>query len=88
MYLCKTYEFDSFEEAMDFMQRARAVISRINHHPEWTNRYNRVEVRLTTHDQGNVVTQRDHQLATELDQVFAESPAARTNTTGDWQEIS
>jgi 4a-hydroxytetrahydrobiopterin dehydratase len=88
MYLHKTFEFASFEEAMEYMQRATAVISRINHHPEWTNRYNRVDVRLTTHDQGNVVTQRDHQLATALDQVFAETPASTTKTTGSWQEIS
>ena len=88
MYLSKTYEFDSFEEAMDYMHRATAVISRINHHPEWTNRYNKLEVRLTTHDQGNVVTQRDHQLATELDQLFTETPSSRTKTTGDWHEIS
>lgn len=52
---------------MSFMQAAGADIDRINHHPEWTNVYNRVSVRLTTHDAGNTVTALDVQLAHVLD---------------------
>jgi 4a-hydroxytetrahydrobiopterin dehydratase len=69
--LHKTYTFKSFEEAMKFMQQAVPVISELNHHPEWTNIYNRIIVRLTTHDSGSVVTARDHQLAAALDALVA-----------------
>ncbi|NBU72578.1 MAG: pterin-4-alpha-carbinolamine dehydratase [Bacteroidetes bacterium] len=65
--LHKTYTFISFEEAMKFMQQAVPLISELDHHPEWTNIYNRIIVRLTTHDSGSVVTARDHQLAAALD---------------------
>lgn len=65
--LQKTYTFETFEKAMEFMMRATPHISRFDHHPEWTNLYNRVHVRLTTHDAGGVVTRRDHQLAELLD---------------------
>jgi len=72
--LAKTFEFETFEEAIDFMVRASIVISELDHHPEWTNVYNRVMVSLCTHDAGNVVTQKDHDLATALDQVLLQIP--------------
>jgi 4a-hydroxytetrahydrobiopterin dehydratase len=68
--LTKTFEFQSFEEAIEFMVRASKVISQMDHHPEWTNVYNRVMVSLCTHDAGNVITQKDHDLAAALDAVF------------------
>jgi 4a-hydroxytetrahydrobiopterin dehydratase len=68
--LTKTFEFKTFEAAIDFMVRASIVISELDHHPEWTNVYNRVMVSLCTHDAGNVVTQKDHDLATALDRVL------------------
>jgi len=68
--LAKTFEFETFEEAIDFMVRASIVISELDHHPEWTNVYNRVMVSLCTHDAGNVVTQKDHDLASALDRVL------------------
>jgi 4a-hydroxytetrahydrobiopterin dehydratase len=52
------------------MQRASVVIGELDHHPEWTNVYNRVAVSLCTHDAGNVVTQKDYDLAAALDGVF------------------
>jgi len=70
--LTKTFEFTTFEEAIDFMVRASKVISELDHHPEWTNVYNRVMVSLCTHDAGNVVTQKDHDLASALDQVSSQ----------------
>ena len=69
--LIKTFEFSSFEEAMQFMQNATPFISETDHHPTWTNTYNRVEVKLTTHDAGNSVTQKDRKLAKVLDEVYA-----------------
>jgi len=68
--LTKTFEFQSFEEAIEFMVRASKVISQMDHHPEWTNVYNRVMVSLCTYDAGNVITQKDHDLAAALDAVF------------------
>jgi 4a-hydroxytetrahydrobiopterin dehydratase len=72
--LTKTLEFTTFEEAIDFMVRASKVISELDHHPEWTNVYNRVMVSLCTHDAGNVVTQKDYDLATALDRVLSQIP--------------
>ncbi len=69
--LTKTFEFETFEAAMDFMVRASVEIGKIDHHPEWTNVYNRVIVSLCTHDAGNVVTQKDYDLASALDSILA-----------------
>ncbi|MEY4465078.1 MAG: hypothetical protein RLZZ465_708 [Bacteroidota bacterium] len=69
--LTKTFVFASFEAAMDFMVRAGGVIGEMDHHPRWTNVYNRVEVWLCTHDAGDIVTQKDYDLAAALDAVFA-----------------
>ncbi len=68
--LIKTFEFTSFEEAMLFMQDATPFISKTDHHPTWSNTYNRVQVIITTHDAGNKVTEKDHALATYLDELF------------------
>ena len=64
----------TFEAAIDFMVRASKVISEVDHHPEWTNVYNRVMVALCTHDAGNVVTQKDYDLASALDRVLLQIP--------------
>ena len=64
--ISKTYTFDNFAGAMDFMQRAAGPIDKVDHHPEWTNVYNRVDVRLSSHDAGGI-TDRDIALAKTLD---------------------
>lgn len=69
--LSKTFTFPSFEDAMRFMQQAALFISELDHHPTWTNTYNRVEVQLTTHDVGNKITQKDRDLAKSLDALYA-----------------
>ncbi|MFA9198590.1 MAG: 4a-hydroxytetrahydrobiopterin dehydratase [Aquirufa sp.] len=66
----KTFEFATFEEAMQFMQDATPFISQTDHHPTWSNTYNRVQVIITTHDAGNQVTEKDHTLANYLDELF------------------
>jgi len=71
--LIKTFTFDDFAAAIDFMAAARPRIDELNHHPQWTNVYNRVEVRLSSHDVGGV-TDRDLRLARLLDELA--SPAA------------
>ncbi len=69
-YLLKTFTFKDFETAIEFMQLASLQISKLNHHPEWTNIYNKVEVKLTTHDAKNTITTKDNELAAILDLVF------------------
>ncbi|WP_261345544.1 4a-hydroxytetrahydrobiopterin dehydratase [Aquirufa lenticrescens] len=66
----KTFEFATFEEAMQFMQEATPFISQTDHHPTWSNTYNRVQVTITTHDAGNQVTEKDYTLANYLDELF------------------
>lgn len=67
--LTKTFKFGSFREAMSFMTRVAFEAEELNHHPEWTNVYNRVVVRLNTHDAGGKVTARDVELATRVQKV-------------------
>lgn len=52
--LHRQFEFDDFPAAMAFMVRASRQIDALNHHPEWSNVYNKVDVRLISHDQGGV----------------------------------
>lgn len=66
----KTFEFSTFEEAMQFMQDATPFITQTDHHPTWSNTYNRVQVIITTHDAGNQVTEKDHTLANYLDELY------------------
>ena len=71
----RKFQFASFSEAMNFMQRAVPFIEEMNHHPEWSNVYARVDVRLTTHDAGEV-TDFDWALAQRLDALYAELTAS------------
>ena len=66
----KTYRFDTFESAMDFMQQAALIISEADHHPTWTNTYDQIHVSLSTHDAGNKVTDKDWTLAHALDTLY------------------
>ena len=66
--ISRRYRFGSFVEAFGFMTRAALVAERMNHHPEWANVYNQVDVRLTTHD-ADGLSMRDIELARALDEV-------------------
>lgn len=68
--LFKTFEFPSFMEAMQWMLQCTPAIDALNHHPEWTNVYNKVHVKLCTHDAGNSITNLDYQLAEMLDNLY------------------
>ncbi len=67
--LVKNFQFKSFREAMSFMMRVAFEAEAMNHHPEWTNVYNRVAVRLNTHDAGGKVTSRDAELAERIQKI-------------------
>jgi 4a-hydroxytetrahydrobiopterin dehydratase len=64
----RTYRFGDFNAAFGFMSRAALMAEKLDHHPEWSNVYNRVEVVLATHDAGGV-TALDVRLATFMDEV-------------------
>lgn len=64
--ITKTFTFKDFSEAWGFMNRAALLAEKMDHHPEWFNVYNRVEVKMTTHDAGGV-TSWDIEMATAMD---------------------
>lgn len=66
--LLRTFKFPSFVAAFGFMASAAILAEKLNHHPEWSNVYNRVEVRLTTHDVGGL-SDLDFELAAQFTQL-------------------
>jgi 4a-hydroxytetrahydrobiopterin dehydratase len=62
--------FRDFSEAFAFMTRVALIAEKMDHHPEWTNVYNKVTINLSTHDAGNVVTAKDHALAAAINQLL------------------
>jgi 4a-hydroxytetrahydrobiopterin dehydratase len=67
--LVREFEFSDFQEAFAFMTRVAFMAEKAGHHPNWSNVYNRVTIALTTHDAGNVVTEKDRELAASIDQI-------------------
>ena len=67
--LKKSFKFSDFSEAFAFMTRVALAAEKMDHHPRWTNVYNVVEIELNTHDAGDIVTQKDHQLAAIIDKL-------------------
>ena len=68
--LKRTFEFRDFVEAWGFMSQVAIIAEKMNHHPNWSNVYNQVTIELTTHDAGNTVTEKDHQLAKAIDSLL------------------
>jgi 4a-hydroxytetrahydrobiopterin dehydratase len=67
--LIREFTFGNFQEAFAFMTRVAFLAEHQDHHPEWTNVYNRVTIRLSTHDAGNIVTEKDRKLASAIDAI-------------------
>ena len=65
--LYRKFQFKDFSEAYAFMTRVALVAEKMDHHPMWTNVYNTVEIWLSTHSAGDVVTNKDRQLAEKID---------------------
>jgi len=65
--LNKAYQFKDFSAAFAFMTRVALLAEKYNHHPTWINTYNKVEIWLSTHDAGDVVSEKDKLLAQEID---------------------
>lgn len=68
--LYRKFEFRNFSEAFAFMTRVALEAEKMDHHPKWTNVYNTVEIWLSTHDAGDVVTGKDRTLAQKIDTIL------------------
>ena len=69
--LQSTFHFKDFSQAFAFMTEVAFTAEKQGHHPNWSNVWNKVEIQLTTHDAGNIVTDKDRLLAAAIDAIFA-----------------
>lgn len=67
--LYKRFEFEDFANAFAFMTKVALLAESSNHHPKWMNEWNKVDIWLSTHDQGYTVTEQDRQLAAAIDKI-------------------
>ena len=67
--LVKEFEFKNFSAAFAFMTRVAIEAEKANHHPYWENVYNKVTIHLSTHDAGDIVTEKDKKLADKIDEL-------------------
>jgi 4a-hydroxytetrahydrobiopterin dehydratase len=65
-----SFRFRDFTEAFAFMTEVALHAEKLNHHPTWTNTYNTVDIQLATHDAGNIVTDKDRELADVISRVY------------------
>ena len=65
--LYRKFQFKNFSEAFAFMTRVALEAEKMDHHPDWSNVYNTVEIHLSTHSAGDVVTDKDRKLAQKID---------------------
>ena len=68
--LHRQFRFKDFSEAFAFMTRVAIEAEKMNHHPNWSNVYNKVEIFLSTHDAGDIVTAKDEAMAKAIDQLL------------------
>ncbi len=68
--LYRKFTFKDFSEAFAFMSRVALAAEKMDHHPLWTNMYNTVEIWLNTHDEGDIVTDKDRKLSKKIDSFF------------------
>lgn len=68
--LVRTFKFDNFVQAFSFMTQVAMLAEKMDHHPNWENTFNQVTIRLTSHDAGDVITEKDRKLASEIDKLM------------------
>lgn len=68
--LRRRFTFKNFSEAFAFMTRVAMLAEKRNHHPDWSNSWNKVDISLTTHDAGDTVTDNDRDLAAAIDNLL------------------
>jgi 4a-hydroxytetrahydrobiopterin dehydratase len=69
--LYRKFQFKDFSEAFAFMTRVAIEAEKMNHHPLWTNVWNTVEIWLSTHDAGDIVTDKDQKLSKKIDALIS-----------------
>lgn len=69
--LTATFMFDDFMAAFGFMTQIAFFAERMNHHPQWSNVYNKVKIDLTTHDANNTITGKDYLLAKKIEELYS-----------------
>lgn len=69
--------FKDFSEAFAFMTEVALVSEKQGHHPTWTNTWNKINITLTTHDAGNVITNRDRELASAIEKIYKKYQVAK-----------
>ncbi len=67
--LKRSFTFKDFSEAFAFMARVALLAEKADHHPNWTNVYNKVDISLNTHSEGDIVTEKDRKLADAIDKL-------------------
>lgn len=72
--LTRTFVFKDFVQAFSFMTQVALIAEKMDHHPTWTNTYNKVEIKLCSHDAGNTITNKDRELAKRIDFLFVTIP--------------
>ena len=70
--LRRRFEFKNFADAWEFMSKVAVLAEAQDHHPDWSNSYNVVEITLCSHDAGRTVTSRDHRLAKSINEILGE----------------
>lgn len=65
------FQFNNFVDAFAFMTKVAILAEKADHHPYWSNVYNRVTIELSTHDAGDIVTEKDHKLAKAIDKLLS-----------------
>jgi 4a-hydroxytetrahydrobiopterin dehydratase len=68
--LKQSFQFEDFVEAFAFMTQVAFAAEKINHHPNWSNVYNKVEITLFTHDANDSVTEKDKELSKLIDEIY------------------
>jgi len=67
--LYRKFEFKDFKQAFDFMKKVAEVAEQMNHHPKWTNEYNKVEIWLSTHSEGKI-TDKDRKMSKTINVLY------------------
>ncbi|MBS0028461.1 4a-hydroxytetrahydrobiopterin dehydratase [Chitinophaga sp. 22321] len=68
--LYRAFEFKDFRDAFAFMTKVALVAEKMDHHPNWSNVYNKVEIYLSSHDAGDIITARDEAMAKAIDKLL------------------
>jgi len=68
--LVAEFVFKDFTQAWAFMSEVAIHAEKQNHHPNWSNVYNKVNIQLSTHDAGNIVTEKDRKLSSKIDDLY------------------